>query len=238
MIRVFGIGLIFSAAVTLAPASPARAEHCSGALFDTIATRLRAIEAEQPATTDDYVRRSKELVALLADPAADLWQSTSDPCPGDNRQTQLRTVARERLVVLWGKMIALGAVDGPIFPKPYRHECSRYDGSSLQLDFIRAWVERLDDGGAGYSRVEMWHALDDDALYAHVEQLARERAKRLRIGVLPSLASDDDAWLQANQAARIRFAAAIPRGARCGTLDGLWGLETGASPVPGRSRTI
>jgi len=237
VVRAFGIGLLFAAAVTLAPATPARAEHCNGVLFDTVAAHLRAIEAEQPATTDDYVRRSRELSTLLAGPAADPWANAKDPCPGDNRQTQLRTVARERLFVLWGKMIALGAVDGPIFPKPYRHECNRYDGSSLQLDFIRAWVERLDDGGTGYSRAEMWHALDDDALYAHVEQLARERAQRLRIGALPSLASDDDAWLQANQAARTRFAAAVPRGARCGTLDGLWGLETGASPMPGRPRT-
>jgi hypothetical protein len=220
----FIIGLAFVATATLAPAAPARADHCSGALFDTVASRLRAIEAEQPATTTDYVRRSRELASLLAEPNSTLWRGTTDACPGDNRQTELQTVARQRVFVLWGKMIALGAVDGPIFPAPYRRECSRFDGSSLQLDFIRAWVGRLNDGGAGFSRAEMWRALGNESLFTHVEQLARDRATRLKITLLPSLDSDDDGWLEANEAARTRFAAALPRGTRCGTLDGLWGL--------------
>jgi len=228
------IALALSAMCALCPAVPAKADHCSGALFDTIASRLRTIEAEQPVTTDDYMRRSKELVALLAEPSAPLWQGTSDVCPGDDHQTQLQAVAHERMLVMWGKMIELSAVDGPIFPSPYRHECSRFDGSSLQLDFLRAWLERLDDRGAGFSRTEMWHALAADPSYAHVEQLARERAKRLKITVLPSINSDEDAWLQANVTARTRFAASLPRGTRCGSLSGLWGLETAGSAERGR----
>ena len=220
----FIAGLAFVATATLAPTVPARADHCSGAFFDTVASRLHAIETEQPAATADYVRRSRELASLLAEPNSTLWRGIADACPGDNRQAELQIVARERLFVLWGKMIALGAVDGPIFPSPYRRECSRFDGSSLQLDFIRAWVERLNDGGAGFPRAEMWRALGDEPLFAHVEQLARDRAKRLKITELPSLNSDDDAWLEANEAARTRFAASLPRGTRCGTLDGLWGL--------------
>jgi hypothetical protein len=235
----FLIALAFATAATVAPAAPARAEHCNGALFDTVAVRLRAIEAEQPVTSDDYLRRSKELTSLLAEPNALLWQGTSDACPGGNRQTQLQAAARERVFLLWGKMIALGAVDGPVFPSPYRHACSRFDGSNLQLDFIRAWLERLDDRGAGFSRTEMWRALDADFLYAHAEQLARDRANRLRVTVLPSLNSDEDAWLQANEAARSRFAAGLPRGTRCGILSGLWGLErAAASNVAGRTGLI
>jgi hypothetical protein len=217
------------ATCSLAPAIPVRAEHCSGVLLDGIATRVRAIEAEQPATSDDFVRRSKELATLLADPSSPLWQSANDTCPGDAVATQLRTVARQRLLVLWGKMIALAAVDGPIFPAPYRRECSRFDGSSLQLDFIRAWLERLDDGGAGFSRGAIWQTLEEDPLYGHVRQLAQERARRLKITFLPTQDSDEDAWLQANEVARTRFAAALPRGARCGTLSGLWGLEHGGA---------
>ena len=198
-------------------------------MFDTLASRVRVIEAEQPITTDDYLRRSKELAALLAEPSAPLWQGTADVCPGDTRQALLQAVAHERVLVMWGKMIELSAVDGPIFPAPYRNECSRFDGSSLQLDFIRAWLERLDDRGAGFSRTEMWRALDADPSYAHVEQLARERAKRLKITVLPSINSDEDAWLQANESARTRFAASLPHGIHCGFLSGLWGLASAYS---------
>jgi hypothetical protein len=217
--------LAFAVLCSVCPPGPARAEHCSGALFDSVASKLKDVEAEQPTAAADFVRRSNELVALLADPTADLWQGTSDACPGDARQSELQTIARQRILVLWGKMIELGAVDGPIFPKPYSSQCTRYDGSSLQLDFIHAWVERLDDGGAGFSRATIRHAIEDDPLYAHVEALARERAQRLRITALPSPNTDDDGWLQANEKVRARFAAALPRDAHCGMLSGLWGLE-------------
>ncbi len=227
---------IFSMAAILAPVAPARAEHCSGVLFDGVASRLRALEVEQATTATDLVKRSNELVSLLADPSSALWQGTADACPGDN-PTRLQTVARRRALVLWGKMIALGAGDGPIFRAPYHGECSRYDGSSLQLDFIHAWLERLDDGGAGFSRAQMWHALDDDPLYAHAEQLAREHARRLKVSVLPTLNTDDEGWLAANEAVHARFAAALPRGIRCGALYGLWGLEqSGAANAPGQAR--
>lgn len=224
------VAVAFAALCSLCPAGPARAEHCSDALFETIASKLQGIEAEQPLTASDFVRRSNELASLLADPSTALWQGTADICSGDARQTQLQTIARQRILVLWGKMIALAAVDGPIFPVPYPPQCNRYDGSSLQLDFIRAWVERLDDGGSGFSRAAMRHALDDDPLYAHVEALARERAQRLKVTALPSPSTDDDRWLQANEALHTRFAAALPRGANCGTLYGLWGLERGGAP--------
>ena len=213
---------------SLVPALPARAEHCSGTVFDGIATRIGAIEAETPATPDDFVHRSKELATLLADPSAPLWQAPADACAPDG-PPPLRTLARQRLLVLWGKMLELGAVDGPIFPAPYRRECSRFDGSSLQLDFIRAWVERLDDGGAGFARTAIAQTLEEDPLYAHVRLLALERAKRLRVTVLPTLASDEDAWLQVNELARTRFAAALPKDVHCGTIFGLWGLEHGGA---------
>ncbi|MBC5809558.1 MAG: hypothetical protein GIW95_01680 [Candidatus Eremiobacteraeota bacterium] len=223
------------AACALAPAAPARAEHCTGGIVDSVATRLKAIEAEQPVSSDDYLKRSKELTTLLADPEAALWMKTQDTCASDGT-TELQTVVRRRVLVLWGKMIALGAVDGPIFPAPYKRECGRFDGSSLQVDFIRAWLERLDDGGVGFSRSALWHALDDDAMYPHVLELAKDRAARLKITILPSLDSDEDAWLQSNETARARFAAALPTGTRCGTLYGLWGLEYGGAvnaPRPG-----
>jgi len=220
---------IFAALCSVCPAEPARAQQC-GALFEGVVSKMTDIEAEQPATASDFVRRSNELVALVADPSADLWQAAADVCSGDFREAELQTIARQRVLVLWGKMIELGAVDGPIFPKPYPNQCSRYDGSSLQLDFIHAWVERLDDGGAGFSRAAIRKALDDDPLYAHVEALARDRADRLRVTTLPSANTDDDGWLQANEARRVRFAAALPHGAHCGTLYGLWGLERGAAP--------
>jgi hypothetical protein len=221
--------VVFAALFSVCPPGPARAQQCD-ALFDGVVSKMKDIEAEQPATAADFVRRSNELVALVADPSADLWQTTTDVCPGDVHQVELQTIARQRILVLWGKMIELGAVDGPIFPKPYPNQCSRYDGSSLQLDFIGAWVERLDDGGAGFSRAAILHALDNDPLYAHVEALARDRAERLRITALPSPNTDDDGWLQANEARHVRYAAALPRGAHCGTLYGLWGLERGAAP--------
>jgi hypothetical protein len=224
------VACAFVVASVFGQPSVARAEHCSGALFDDVASRLRAIESEQPLTVADIVRRSNELITLLADPNAPLWQGTTDACPGDGAQSRLQTIARQRVLVLWGKMVALGAVDGPIFPTPYAGACRRYDGSSLQLDFIHAWVERLDDGGSGFSRGVMWRALDDDTLYGHVQALARDRAERLKISSLPSLNSDDDAWLQGNEALRARYLTNLPRGSHCGTLYGLWGLERGGAP--------
>ena len=222
---------------SLAPVVPARAEHCSGALFDGIAPRVRAIEADAPATPNDFMQRSKELATLLAAPAAPLWQATNDSCASDG-PTQLRTIARQRALVLWGKVIELSAVDGPIFPSPYQRECSRFDGSSLQLDFIRAWVERLDDAGAGFSRSAIAQTLDEDPLYGHVRQLAQERVKRLRVTLLPAAGSDEDAWVQANELARTRFAAALPKGAHCGTIFGLWGLERGGASNAPRVGTL
>jgi hypothetical protein len=122
-------------------------------------------------------------------------------------------------------MIALRALDGPIYPSPRSASCDAYDAAGAQLDFIRAWVERLDDGGAGFSRQMVRRALADDPLYRHVEALARERAARLAIGVLPTQSSDEAAWLQANQEVLKRLTPAQARGLRCGHIGGLWGFE-------------
>ena len=217
------IAFSFAAAASVCAPGPVAADPC-GPPFDGVASRLRDIETEQPLSAADLVRRSNELVALLADPSADLWQSVPQTCGGDPAVAQLQTIARRRILVLWGKMIELGAVDAPIFPRPYRAQCSRVDGAALQLDFIRAWVERLDDGGAGFSRAAVRRALDDDPLYAHVQDLALKRAVRLRVSALPSAYTDDAAWFSANQKLEARFAAALPAGTHCGTLA-LWGFE-------------
>ena len=181
--------------------------------------RLRAVEAERPANSDDALRRAREISALLADPA--LTNAVAQPCPGDAASTQIRTLARQRTLVLWAGMIALEAVDAPVFPAPYDRRCAAFDGATWQAAFVRAYVARLDAQGTDAPRPALRQSLDEDPLAGHVRDLVAARAQRLRIGALPAAGSDEAAWQQYNESARARAQAALAPGVRCGALPGV-----------------
>ncbi len=214
-----------AALAALGPRAARPQELCGAAVLEGVPDRLRAIETERPVTADDFVRRSRELAQLLAAPDARLGAAIAAPCRDDSDEAKLRTLARQRVLLLWGKMIALGAVDGPVFSAPYRRECARFDGTALQVAFVRAWHERLDSQGREVTRLAFAAALEADPLFEHVRDLALRRAQRLRVTMLPTLASDEDAWVTLNEAAAARAAGALPIGVRCGTVGGLWGIE-------------
>lgn len=193
--------------------------RCGDASLDGFADRLRALEAQHPANPDDAVRRARDLAAVVNDPA--LTGAVAQACPGDTSATQVRVLAHQRLLVLWAKMLALDAVDMPVFPQPYDRRCANVDGATWQLAFIRAYVERLDPQGTDVARPVLRAALEQDAAYAHVKELVAARAQRLRIGALPTAASDEAAWLQENELARSKAQAALTPGVRCGAVAGV-----------------
>lgn len=218
--RRLGLALIVVLALPLGMRAPAFAQvRCGQALLDGIPDRLRALETQRPASSDDALRRAHDIGALLTDPA--LSGALAQPCPGDATAGLARTLARQRLLVLWAKMLALEAVDLPVFPAPYDRRCAAADGATWQLAFIRAYVERLDPQGTEIGRPVLRQALDEDALAAHVRETVAARAQRLRVGTLPSADSDETAWLQNNELARSKAQAALSPAAHCGAIAGI-----------------
>jgi len=191
---------------------------CGAALLSSAPDRLRALEAEHPASAQDAVRRSRELSDLVAGVLAG-----PPACPGDDDATLVKTLARQHTVVLWAKMIALD-VDLPIYRAPYDRACARVDGAAAQLAFVRAFVERLDTEATEASRSALRQALQDDPLAPHVFDLVEQRARRLEIGRLPTPQSDEAGWLARNLRAQSSAAASTPAGARCGPIAGFWGI--------------
>jgi hypothetical protein len=206
----------------LAFAAPAHASaqgRCGAALLDGLPDRLRAIAAQRPAGPDDAVRRARDIAAVVNDPA--MTAALSQPCPGDGNDAVLRTVARQRVLTLWAKMLALDAVDEPVYPAPYDRRCAGVDGATWQLAFIRAYVERLDAQGFDTTRAALRQAIDEDPLAQSVHDAVADRARRLRIAALPVSDSDEAAWLQANELLRQQALAAAGAGARCGPIAGI-----------------
>jgi len=198
---------------------PAQAQAaCGAALLEGIPDRLRAIEARHATSADDALRRAQELSAIVADPA--LAAAVAQPCPADAGAAALTALARQRLLVLWAKMLALDIVDMPVYATPYDRRCAGVDGATWQMAFIHAYVERLDAQGNDIARPALRQALEDDALAPHVKDLVVARAERLRIGALPGANADEAQWLQNNELARSKALAALSPGVRCGPLPG------------------
>jgi hypothetical protein len=218
--RRLGVALIVVLLLPPATQVPASAQvHCGQALLDGIPDRLRQLETQRPASSDDALRRARDIGAILNDPA--LSGALAQPCPGDAAAGLVRTLARQRLLVLWAKMLALEAVDLPVFPAPYDRRCAAVDGATWQLAFIHAYVERLDAQGTEIGRPVLRQALDADALAAHVREVVASRGQRLRVGTLPSAESDETAWLQNNELARSKALAALSSGVHCGAIAGI-----------------
>jgi hypothetical protein len=219
-LAAMSLAIIF--ALTSAAARPARAQTgCGAAVLEGIPDRLRAIEVRRVASAGDALGRAQELSAIVADPAL---AAAVAPCPADAGAAPLTAVARQRLLVLWAKMLALDAVDMPVYATPYDRRCAGVDGATWQTAFIRAYVERLDGQGSEVTRPALRQALDADALAPHVKDLVAARAGRLRIGALPGPDSDEAQWLQNNELARSKALAALKPGVRCGPLPGAMAL--------------
>lgn len=214
--------VVFIAVLAWALAAPAPApaqSRCGLGLLEGLPDRLRALEAQHPVTSDDAVRRARDIAAVVADPA--ISASVTQACPGDDSAAVVRTVAHQRLLVLWAKMLALEAVDLPVYPAPYDRRCSALDGATWQSAFIRAYVDRLDPQGTDASQTAVRQALADDPLAQHVNEMVAARAQRLRIGALPGPNADEAAWLQNNELARSKAQAALTNGVRCGPIAGV-----------------
>jgi hypothetical protein len=220
-----------------------QAPLCGNAVFDRTQARLRAIEHDTDGSMTAVATRSTALAGIASGLSA--LATSADRCDA-NARTRADRIARIDTLIVWSRMLALRAVDAPVYPKPYRTACHAYDVSALQLAFIDAWIARTDARGSSLSRNVVWTALGREPSFGHVASLASAIARHIGVRDLPTLDSDEDRWQTANRARHARLAAQLEPGASCGPKLALWGMpavenargdvETAAAAPDGATR--
>jgi hypothetical protein len=226
-------GLLSAVVVFVLPAeifSKPQAHDCSAAPLARAESRLRAIEHDPDGSMLAVTRRSAALAEIASRTAA--LANAPLACGVGGPIARADTIARIDTIVVWSRLLALRAVDAPVYPRPYPAACHAYDVSALQLDFIDAWTARTDARGSSLTRDVVWTALGREPSFGHVATLASAIAHHVGVRDLPTLDSDEGRWLADNRARHAALAAKLERGAACGPKLALWGMPAVES-VPG-----